>query len=136
MPTPTDTLADEIRETNHRLADTNEAIHELGRKFDQFRVDVTREIGSLRTEMSGQFGTLNANLEGFRGRTETSLAVAKWAVRIVVPVVIGLVGWSYFAVDRAARLEASIVELREHSKDVDQRISRLVELMGTPRKDH
>jgi hypothetical protein len=130
MPTPTDTLADEIRETNHRLADITQQLGAL-------RTDVAKEFGALRTDMAQQFGALNANLEGFRGRTETSLSAAVWTIRIVVPIiamiVISLVAWSYSAYARAVRLEDSIVELREHSKDVDGRISRLVELMSVSR---
>ena len=37
-------------------------------------------------------GALNANLEGFRGRAETSLSVARWGVRVLTPLIIGLTG--------------------------------------------
>ncbi len=154
MPAPTDMLAEQIVVTNQELADTNRSVRDLSTKFDQFRVDIAT-----------QFGTLNANFEAFRARTENTLAVVTWTARIAIPIVvtivIGLIAWSYSAFERAVKLEASItrlesstkqleastkqlevstkqleasvVELREHAKEVDQRIARIAELIA-PRK--
>ena len=109
-PAPTELLAEELRrleESNQRLAET---VHGLGHDFGSFRAEVAEkfgtlnanlegfrgraesDLGSFRAEVAEKFGALNANLEGFRGRAETSLAVARWGVRVLTPLIIGLVG--------------------------------------------
>jgi hypothetical protein len=109
-------MADTMRESNQRLAD---AINRLAGDFGNFRVEVAKELGAI-----------NTNLETFKGRTETSLSVAKWAVGVSVPALIGLVIWSYSAYARAVRIEDSVLALKDHAKGQDERISKLIELRG------
>src|SRR6266550_3275451 len=91
-PAPTALLAEDVRrleESNQRLA---EAVHGLGRDLGSFRAEVAENFGGLRAEVAEKLGALNANLEGFRGRAETSLSVARWGVRVLTPLIIGLIG--------------------------------------------
>jgi len=144
MPIPTDHLADQIQQTNERLAkaiehlsaelrEQNErltdAIHDVSRDLGIFRADVAREFGVLRADVAREFGVFRADVARELSAIQTSLAWAKWiATIVVVPTVLGLVAWSYKAADRAARIEESIVALRDHARDQDQRIAKLIEL--------
>ena len=129
-------MADAMRESNQRLAD---AINRLGGDFGNFRVEVAKELGAINANLetfkgnvAKDLGGINTNLETFKGRTETSLSVAKWAVATSVPVLLGLVVWSYSAYARAVHIEDSIVALRDHAKEQDERIAKLIDLHREP----
>jgi hypothetical protein len=119
----TQSVADEVKELGLRVAESNErlteAIHDLGHKFDDFRVQVADKLGAI-----------NTNLETFKGRMETALAVAKWTVTAVVPILLTLIYWSYSATGRAVHIEDSIAALRDHAKEQDDRIAKLIDLRG------
>jgi hypothetical protein len=121
-PAPTELLAEELRrleESNQRLA---EAVHGLG-----------RDLGSFRADVAEKFGTLNANLEGFRGRAETSLSVARWGVRVLTPLIIGLVGVvitaAWYGGWNASALNFEVKQLGQRidseAKRVEQRIDQI-----------
>lgn len=126
-------------------------IHDLRTEFHDFRAEVAEKMGAInanleglrtrtdaglataqefRVEVAEKLGAINANLEAFRGRTETSLAVARWIASALVPIVVALVGWGFVQAQRAAHIEDSIAELRDHTRDQDSRIARLIELEG------
>jgi hypothetical protein len=107
-------LSIEIRDSNQRLTD---AINRVASDLANFRVEVAKELGAI-----------NASLEAFKARTESSLSVARWAVAVSVPILVGLVVWSYSAYERAVRIEDSVTSLREHAKEQDARIAKLIEL--------
>jgi hypothetical protein len=97
----TEHLADQIRETNQRLIESSERladeIHELGQKFDNFRVDVAEKLGAI-----------NANLEGFRGRTETAFKVAVWGIGVAATVASALFGFAVWTTWYAAKLDSRV----------------------------
>ena len=138
-------IAKELRESNQRLSD---AIIRVTADLGNFRVEIAKELGvinadlgNFRVEIAERLGAINANLEGFRGRTENSLAVARWAITVSVPVLLGLVIWSYSAYERAVRIEDSVTALKDsvtalkdHAKDQDARIGKLIELQTPNRK--
>jgi hypothetical protein len=133
-------LSAEMRDSNQRLTD---AIGGLSRDFSNFRVEVTRELGTInvnleknRVETAKELGTINTNLESFKGRIETSLKVATWTLGVAVPILLGLVYWSYTATERAVRIEDSILALRDHAKAQDSRIDKLLDFRGTIEKEH
>jgi hypothetical protein len=111
-------LADRVEASNNHLTETNQrlskAIEDLTRKAEEgqkgladFKVDVTGKLSSI----------------------QGSLAWAKViAIFVVVPAVFGLAAYSYTATDRAARIEQSIIDLRDHAKEQDARIGKLIEL--------
>jgi hypothetical protein len=107
-------LSAETRESNHRLAD---AINRIA-----------GDLGNLRVEIAKDLGAINTNLESFKGRTETSLSVARWVVAVSVPILPGLVIWSYSAYERAIHIEDSVTALKDHAKEQDARIAKLLEL--------
>jgi hypothetical protein len=80
----TEYLAERIQETfqlaqaNERLADR---VHELGLKFDDFRMEITQKIGMI-----------NANLERFQGRTDSAFKVAMWSISVATTVAIAVLG--------------------------------------------
>jgi hypothetical protein len=128
----------ETRESNHRLSD---AINRVATDLSNFRVEIAKELGDFRVEIAKKLGVINANLEGFKGRTENSLAVARWVVAVSVPVLLGLVVWSYSAYARAGHIEDSVTALKDsvtalkdHAKDQDARIGKLIELQSPDRK--
>jgi hypothetical protein len=113
----------DLRESNHRIAarvDSLEvAVRDLGRDLGNFRADVAAEIGGLRsqvaTEIGGlrsevveRLGAINTNLERFQARTETALRIAGWALTILVPLVISLVGAGFWITWHAAKLDSRI----------------------------
>ena len=125
-PAPTELLAEDIRdlrETNHRMAarldSLDAAVRDLGRDLGHLRAEVASEIGGLRAEMATEIGGLrteigglrtevveklgaiNTNLEKFQARTDTSLRNAGWAITILAPVVIALIGAAFLGIVRA-----------------------------------
>ena len=70
-------LAEEVRESNRRLT---LAIDGLGQKLDNLRVEIAKDLG-----------TININLEGFKGRVDSELVVAKWAAKVLTPAVFSLI---------------------------------------------
>ncbi len=121
----------------------------INAELGNFRVEVAKELGTInadlgnsRVEVARELGTIKTSLEKYQGRTEAYLAVARWAVGVATVVVLGLVAWSYSAYARAVRIEESVielkqsvvelkqsvVELRDHAKQQDGRIDKLIEL--------
>jgi hypothetical protein len=111
MPVPTDQLADEI--------------HDLRRDFNDFRVDVAQRLGAINVDIGGKLSTINATLEGFRGRVETKLAVAQWVATVSVPIIVGLVGWAFVSAQRATRLEDSIVASAQRAEHIEESVIAL-----------
>jgi hypothetical protein len=109
----TEYLADQLRETNQRFAESHERladeIHELGRKFDDFRVEVAEKLGAI-----------NANLEGFRGRTETSFKVAVWDIGVATAVAISVIATVISGTWYAAKLDSRVAQLESRPAKVQQ----------------
>jgi hypothetical protein len=114
-PAPTELLAEDIRdlrETNHRMAarlDSLEtAVRDLGRDLGNFRAEVASEIGGLRAEVADKLGAINDNLGRFQSRTETSLRIAGWAITILTPVVLSLLGGAFWITWHVAKLDSRV----------------------------
>jgi hypothetical protein len=88
-------------EANNRLADE---IHDLGHKFDDFRLEVAEKLGAI-----------NANLESFRGRTETSFKVAIWALSLASVVAISVLSSVIVGTWYAAKLDSRVQQLEKHA---------------------
>lgn len=143
MPTETDVmlageikgvferLSADIRDSNLRLAD---AINGVARDLGTFRVEVAKDLGELRTGVAKDLGAINTNLEGFRGRTETSFKVAVWGTTLAVGSLLGGFGFALSLTWRAAHVNAAVAELREHAKEQDARITKLIELRDEGQK--
>jgi hypothetical protein len=120
-----------------RVDSLEAAVRDLGRDLGNFRADVASEIGGLRAELASEIGGLraelaseigglraevgglrsevieklgaiNTNLEKFQTRTETSLRFAGWAITILIPVVIGLIGGAFWVTWHAAKLDSRV----------------------------
>ena len=114
-------LASRVEASNDRLAETNQrltgAINELTRKVEEgqkgyidFRVELGKELSAI----------------------QNSLSWVKWiAMTLALPSITWLVVLSYQAIDRAARIEESVVTLKDHAKEQDGRIAKLIELQMT-----
>jgi hypothetical protein len=114
----TEYLAEQIEATNERLT---KAIEELTRKVDEgqkefvnFRLDLTDKLSAIRNSMGWVKGL-------------TAL--------VIVPASLAIAAFSYKATDRAARLEESIIALRDHAKEQDARIAKLIEIQRGPGKE-
>src|SRR5438552_1400766 len=88
----TEYLAEQIRETNQRLTQSHERladeVRDLNHRFDE----LTRKFDEFRVEIAKKLGAINANLEGFRGRTETAFRVAVWGISVATTVAIAVIG--------------------------------------------
>jgi hypothetical protein len=67
----------------------------LTRKFDDFWVEIAEKLGAI-----------NANLEGFRGRMETSFRVAVWGISVAATVAIAVIGSVIAGTWYAAKLDS------------------------------
>ncbi|HZW34948.1 MAG TPA: hypothetical protein VFF52_29765, partial [Isosphaeraceae bacterium] len=86
-------LAEEVRESNKRLT---EAIQEMGRKFDDFRVEVSRELREIQGDL-------------------------RWMKRIggfLAAIALPALWFSYSAVRRATQIEADALALRADSAQI------------------
>lgn len=92
-------------------------IHDLRKDFHDFRVEIVDKLGAI-----------NTNLEGFKGRVETQLAVARWIAGASTPIILGLLAWAFTATQRATHIEDSVAALRDVAKEQDERIARLIDL--------
>jgi hypothetical protein len=107
-------LADQIEASNDRLAETNQRLaavtEELTRRvedgqkaFMEFRVDVAEQLSSIRN----------------------SLSVAKWAVAVLTPVILGLIGTAFWLTRHAAKLDSRVERVeavvKSHDKTAAQR---------------
>ena len=125
--------------SNNRLT---KAIDDLVRKgdedrkeFGQFRLEVTDKLSAIGNSLAWakgiaeEFGQFRLEVTDKLSAIGNSLAWAKGiAALIVVPTVLGVAAFSYKAAERAARIEESIVALRDHAKEQDARIAKLIEL--------
>ena len=136
-----------------------EVAKELGAinaNLETFKGNVAKDLGGINTNLetfkgnvAKDLGGINTNLETFKGNVAKDLggsirtsrplgthgnflSVAKWAVATSVPVLLGLVVWSYSAYARAVHIEDSIVALRDHAKEQDERIAKLIDLHREP----
>jgi hypothetical protein len=92
-------------------------IKELRGDFHRFGIEITEKLGEI-----------NIKLGEFRGRTETSLAVAKWVAGAAVSIGVLLVGWGVTQAIRTSRIEDSIVQLRDTVQKQDAQVSELIKL--------
>jgi hypothetical protein len=103
---PTEHLADQIRETNQRLTESHERlpdeIHDLNHRFDV----LIHKFDDFRVEITEKLGAINANLEGFRGRTETAFRVAVWGISVAATVAIAGIGAVIAGTWYAAKLDS------------------------------
>ena len=53
-------------------------------------------------------GAINANLEGFRGRTETAFRVAVWGISVATTVAIAVIGCVITGTWYAAKLDSRV----------------------------
>jgi hypothetical protein len=97
MPPTVTELAEEVRESNRRLA---EAIHDLRGNFSDFRVEIAEKLGAI-----------NGNLESFRGRTETSFKVAVWGISMATVIAISVIGAVIAGTWYAAKLDSRVMQL-------------------------
>ncbi len=74
-----------------------EALHELGHKLDDVRVEMTR-----------QFGVINASLESLRVRLDDAVSVTKWTIGILAPVLIALIGGGFWLTWHGAKLDSRV----------------------------
>ncbi len=125
-------LAEQVRDSNQRLA---EAIKDLRKEMGELRQEVgglRRDFMDFRVDVTAKLGVLNTNLENLRIRVENSLSIAKWAITVIIPIVIGAVIWSYTTHERLARLESSITTLRDvtqaHGKQIEAQGQQIEEL--------
>ncbi len=72
------------------------------------RAEVASEIGGLRADFNEKVGAINTNLEKFQARTDASLRFAGWALTILTPVVIGLIGGAFWITWHAAKLDSRV----------------------------
>ncbi len=79
----------------------------------------TAQLTAVRVEVAEKFGMINANLEGFRGRTEKALQVATWSISILDPVVLSLLGCGFWISWYAGKLDLR-VERVESRLDKEQ----------------
>jgi hypothetical protein len=70
--------------------------------------DINTKLANSRTEVTRELGAINTNLEAFKGRVETSLAVAKWSVNIMTPLVVSLVAFAVGGAWYLAKLDSRI----------------------------
>ena len=87
--------------TDEKLADE---IHELRRDFHEFRVEVAEKLGSIQS-----------SLEGFRGRTETTVKVAVWSIGLASLVALSLVGSVITVTWYAAKLDFRVGQLESRA---------------------
>ena len=145
-------LAEQVRDSNERLTEAvqelrrelTESRQELRRELTESRQELRQELGELRAEfaqsrqefsrfrveVAEKLGAINTNLETLKTRVENSLSIAKWAVTVIIPVVLGVIVWSYTAHERLARIESSIISLRDatqaHTKQIEKLESSVV----------
>lgn len=82
---PTEHLAEQIEATNRRLVESQERIveevHELGRRFEDFRVEMAKEFGTVRSEVSREFAALRTEVSREFGAVRSEAALALVEVR-------------------------------------------------------
>ena len=80
----------------------------------QFRVDVAERLGSIQ-----------ASLEGFRGRTETGFKVAIWGIGLASVVAISVIGSVIAGTWYAAKLDSRVQQLESRAPvDHAQKVAR------------
>lgn len=136
-------LSSEMRESNNRLAaglrESNlrlaEAINGVAKDLGSLRVEVAAELresnlrlveaingiakdlGSLRVEVAKDFGAVNASLEAFRARTETSFKVAVWGVTLAVGTILAGVGSAVGITWYAAKLDSRVEQVERRVEE-------------------
>lgn len=112
MPVPTEHLAEQIEQTNRRLADE---VHGLGdridrveRRLDDFRVEVATEFSKARAEMAVELGKINATLEAIKTRVDGAVSLGRWTAGVLVPIVISLIGAAFWLTWHAAKLDSRV----------------------------
>ena len=81
------------------------------------------EFKSFRVEVTEKLGAFNTKLENLGTRVEHGLSIARWAITVTIPIVLGAVVWSYTTHERLARLETSITTLRDSTHKLEGSIT-------------
>jgi len=85
------------------------AIHQLERKLD----DNHREFVTFRIEVVEKLGAINTNLEGFRSRVDTTLAVTRWGIVLAVPIIATLLGSVGAGIWYLAKLDSRVAQIEQ-----------------------
>jgi hypothetical protein len=120
-------------------------IKELRGDFHKFGMEVTEKLGKIDTGIAERLGAINTSLNTsfseFRGRIENSLAVARWVSGAALTIGLAVIGWGVLQDRRATHLESSVESikesialLRDHAKQQDERIAKLIELQSDKEK--
>ncbi len=100
-------ITSKLGATNPRVAgDLGRFRADVATQIGELQSQVATEIGGLRSEVVEKLGAINTNLERFQARTETSLRVLGWAITILIPLVISLVGAGFWITWRAAKVDS------------------------------
>jgi hypothetical protein len=109
-------LAKELGAMNANVAKELGAMNaNMGQKFDNLRVDVAKELGAV-----------NTTIESFKGRVDAEMGFAKWAAKVVTPMVFSLclsaVGGAWYLAKLDSRLDqvmqlTSLKEVRQAKPD-------------------
>ena len=119
------------REVELQSGGTSDAIRESNQRLDRCDQPACRGPRQRpRRESRRNSGVINANLEGRQGPDWIApLAVAKWTVTAAAPILLGIAYWSYSNTDRSARLESSVMVLRDRSNSPhDEQISKILDM--------
>jgi hypothetical protein len=139
MAGPTDVLTEDVkdlRESNRRLGDeikgafdraTSELRDSNLRLTDAIN-GVKGDLGNFRVEVAKDLGNINATLQGFQGRTETSFKVAARGSLIAIATALGLFGATITGAWYAGHVDAAVSAMREHAKEQDARIAELIKM--------
>jgi hypothetical protein len=79
-------------------------IHDLVERFDDLRT----ELGGFRVEVTERLGAINGSLKSLEVRLDHSVAVAKWTIGILAPIIIALVGAGFWLTWHAAKLDSRV----------------------------
>ena len=74
-----------------------------------------RSLTEIRVEVAEKFGSINTNLESFRGRVEVALRTASWTVGILIPLVFSLIGFGFGFTWQAAKLDYEVAALKSRT---------------------
>lgn len=102
-------LAEEVRESNRRLT---QAIDNLSRRLEDLRLEISKDLG-----------TINANLESFKGRVDSEMGIAKWAAKVLTPAVFTLIASAVGGAWYLAKVDSRLDTLVKQTSQVEVRQS-------------
>jgi hypothetical protein len=79
---------------------------------EEIRV-LSRQLADFRVDVSDRLGAITASLEAIRVRSETSIAIARWAVNLGVVVAISLIGFALTVTWNASKLDSAVKQQGE-----------------------